>query len=227
MIAKALVSEFVGTFAICFVALTANASFGSVPGGLLGNALANGIIVACFASAAMPVSGAHFNPAVTIGFWVVRKINHAKAIAYICAQFLGAVAGSFFASAAFANDPQVASNGLSAVGLGSTVGSAFIAEIIATFMLMWVIFGTAVDQRHPKMGGLYIGLIVAAGILAVGPVSSGAMNPARWFGPAMITGDFSAMTLFVGGPVTGAILASLIYSWILREPEEKMPETTS
>lgn len=225
MIAKSLVSEFVGTFAICFVALAVKANLGEVPGGLLGIALANGLVVACFATAAGPISGGHFNPAVTIGFWVVRRTSHRDAVLYIAAQLLGAVAGSFFASSSFTNDPNVAVNGMSAVEMGSTVGAAFIAEIIATFMLMWVIFGTAVDPRQPKFGALYIGLMVAVGILTVGPVSSGAMNPARWFGPAVLTGDFSAMTLFLGGPISGAILASLIYTWFLREERTKKPES--
>jgi MIP family channel proteins len=224
MLAKALVSEFVGTFAICFVALAVKANLGEVPGGLLGIALANGLVVACFATAAGPISGGHFNPAVTIGFWVVRKIDHLKASAFILSQLLGATAGAFLASASFTNDPFVAANGLSAVGLGSTVGAAFVAEIVATFMLMWVIFGTAVDPRRAVSGAMYIGLVVAVGILSVGPISSGAMNPARWFGPAVVTGDFSALTLFVGGPIAGAILASVVYSWFLKEDANKKPE---
>jgi len=224
MIAKALVSEFVGTFAICFVALAVKANLGEVPGGLLGIALANGLVVACFATAAGPISGGHFNPAVTIGFWVVRRVDTLRAAAYIGAQLAGAVVGSFFASSSFTNNPNVAENGLSAVELGSTVGAAFVAEIIATFMLMWVIFGTAVDPRQPKFGALYIGLFVAVGILTVGPISSGAMNPARWFGPAVVTGDFSALSLFIGGPIAGAILASVVYSWFLKEGDDKKPE---
>ena len=94
MIAKSLVSEFVGTFAICFVALAVKANLGEVPGGLLGIALANGLVVACFATAAGPISGGHFNPAVTIGFWVVRRTSHRDALLYIAAQLLGAIAGS-------------------------------------------------------------------------------------------------------------------------------------
>jgi glycerol uptake facilitator-like aquaporin len=108
------------------------------------------------------------------------------------------------------------------VALDITGGQAFMLEAVATFFLAFVIFGTAVDLRGPKIGGLAIGFTIAADILAIGPLTGASMNPARSFGPAVASGVYEAQLLYWAAPITGALIASLLYEFLFmrrgREP---------
>jgi len=217
-------AEFIGTFALVFVGsgaiMTAKASQSSA--GLVEVALAHGIILAVMVSALMRISG-HFNPAVTLGFLVTSRIEAMMAALYIVAQVLGAVIAAYALKATFPEVVFVATRGGGqTIALDITGVQAFALEAIATFFLVFVIFGTAVDLRGPKIGGLAIGLTIAADILAIGPMTGASMNPARSFGPAVASGVYEAQLLYWFAPITGGLIAALLYEFLFmrrgREP---------
>jgi MIP family channel proteins len=217
-------SEFVGTFALVFVgsgAIMTTRLSGSTAG-LVEVALAHGLILAVMVSALMRVSG-HFNPAVTLGFLATRRIEAFMAALYVIAQVLGAVVAAYALKSAYPASVFVETRGGGqAIALDITGGQAFILEAIATFFLVFVIFGTAVDLRGPKIGGLAIGFVVAADILAIGPLTGASMNPARSFGPAVASGVYEAQLLYWAAPITGGLVAALLYEFLFmrrgREP---------
>ena len=149
------------------------------PAALVEIALAHGLILAVMVSALMRISG-HFNPAVTLGILATRRIDPMMAALYIVAQILGAVAAGYALKATFPDAVFTATRGGGqAIALDVTGSQAFLLEAIATFFLAFVVFGTAVDLKGPKVGGLAIGFVVAADILVIGPLTGASMNPAR------------------------------------------------
>jgi MIP family channel proteins len=195
---------------------------GNVAAGLVAAALAHGLILAVMVSALMRISG-HFNPAVTLGFLVTRRIEVMMAALYIVAQVIGAVVAGYALKASFPEAIFAATRGGGlSVSLDLSGGQAFMLEAIGTFFLVFVIFGTAVDQRGPKVGGLAIGFTLAAVILAIGPLTGSALNPARAFGPAVASGIYEAQLLYWFAPITGGLVAALLYEFLFlrrgREP---------
>jgi len=217
---KALAAEFISTFALVFAGVGAIAVDSMIGGksGLVGVALAHGLVLAVMISATMAISGGHVNPAVTIGAWVAKKIDTVNAIGYILAQCLGAVVAAFLIKFVIPTDTLIAVHmGTPELGNGISVSQGIIAEIVLTFFLMFVVYGTGIDRRAPKVGGLFIGLAVTLDILVGGPISGAAMNPARHLGPALMGGPTDLIWLYWIGPVAGAVLAALVYKWILEE----------
>jgi MIP family channel proteins len=217
-------SEFIGTFALVFVGSGAimTTKITQSSAGLVEVALAHGIILAVMVSATMRISG-HFNPAVTLGFLATRRIEAMMAALYVVAQLLGAIIAGYALKATYPAAVFVATRGGGqSVALDITGSQAFILEAIATFFLVIVIFGTAVDLRGPKIGGLAIGLTIAADILAIGPLTGASMNPARSFGPAVASGVYEAQLLYWIAPITGGLVAALLYEYLFlqrgREP---------
>ncbi len=210
------ISEFTGMFVFVFIggaAIMISKETGS-PAGLVEVAFAHGLAMGVMVSALMRISG-HFNPAVTIGFIVTRRIEPMMGALYIVAQLLGAVVAAYVLKAAFPEAVFVATRGGGqAISLDITGGQAFILEAIATFALVFVVFGTAVDPRGPKIGGLGIGLVIVADILAIGPLTGASMNPARSFGPAVASGVFEAQLLYWLAPITGGVIAALLYEHV-------------
>ena len=195
---------------------------GNVAAGLVAAALAHGLILAVMVSALMRISG-HFNPAVTLGFLATRRIEAMMAALYIVAQVLGAVVAGYALKASFPEAVFTATRGGGlSISLDITGGQAFLLEAIGTFFLVFVVFGTAVDWRGPKVGGLAIGFTLAAVILAIGPLTGSALNPARAFGPAVATGIYEAQLLYWFAPITGGLAAALLYEFLFmqrgREP---------
>ncbi len=218
---RALLAEFIGTFALIFVGVLAVYHLAG-PAALIGIALAHGLTIACLASATAAISGGHLNPAVTVAFMLTGRIDVLNGFGYIASQLLGAVAAAY--AAAFlmpAGDPTLLSGTVPALAEGFTSTQGLVAESIATFFLVFVILGTAVDRRAPKMGALFIGLAVMIGIFAIGPFTGAALNPARWFGPALVSHSGLLHPLvFIGGPLLGGAVAALIYKFLL---EDKAP----
>ena len=207
------VAEFVGTFALVFVggAALINARNPAGGYGLIEVALAHGLILALMVSATMRISG-HLNPAVTLGFVVTRRIELGMAGVYILGQLLGAMAASYLLKWTFADALFMAARGGGqAVALEVTFSQAVVLEAVATFFLVFVVFGTAVDPQAPKLGGMAIGLTVAADILAIGPLTGASMNPARSFGPAVATQIFEGHLIYWIGPIIGGVIAALLY----------------
>jgi MIP family channel proteins len=217
-------AEFIGTFALVFVGSGAimTARMSQSPAALVEVALAHGLILAVMVSALMRISG-HFNPAVTLGMLATRRIEAMMAALYIVAQILGAVVAGYALKATFPDAIFAATRGGGqAIALDITGVQAFILEAIATFFLAFAVFGTAVDPNAPKIGGLGIGFVVTADILVIGPLTGGSMNPARSFGPAVASGVYEAQLLYWFAPITGAVVASLLYEFLFmrrgREP---------
>jgi MIP family channel proteins len=209
-------AEFVGTFALVFGgggAIVAMRDAGPV--GLVGVALAHGLILAIMVSATMRISG-HLNPAVTIGFLAVRRIDPMMAVVYVSAQVLGAVAAGYALKGLIPPDQFAAVHGtVQEIASGVSSLQAVGLEAIATFFLVFAVFGTAVDPKAPNVGGFAIGLTIAVGILAIGPLTGGSMNPARSFGPAMATQNFIGQFVYWIGPIIGGILAAVLYYTLL------------
>ncbi len=218
------IAEFIGTFALVFVGSGAiiSAKISGSPAALVEVALAHGLILAVMVSALMRISG-HFNPAVTLALLATRRIEAMMAALYIIAQIIGAVAAAYALKATFPDAVFMATRGGGqSIALDTTGGQAFLLEAIATFFLMFVIYGTVIDLRGPKIGGLGIGFVVTADILAIGSRTGASMNPARSFGPAIASGVFEAQLLYWTAPIAGALVAALLYEFLFmrrgREP---------
>ncbi len=211
-LAKQCVAEFIGTFALCFVGILA---IHHNPG-LLGVALASGLTVAVMASAFGAISGGQFNPAVSVALFVAGKMDALRAAAYIVTQLVAATAAGLLIIAVAGDAGKgIVAAGTSDLGATVTPFQGIVLEIILTFFLVVVIFGTAVDSRAPKLGGLAIGLTVTLDILAGGPISGAAMNPARTFGPALASGHWNNHMVYWIGPLIGGVLGGLIYGRFL------------
>ncbi|MDB4898873.1 MAG: major intrinsic protein [Gemmatimonadetes bacterium] len=216
-------AEFIGIFALVFVggASIMAAQLSHNTNGLVVAAIAHGVILAVMVTATMRISG-HLNPAVTIGFLVTRRIEPTMAVIYIIAQLLGATVAAYALKAVFPPEIAVATRlGGQSVSIDLNATQAILCEAIATFFLVFVVFGTAVDPQAPKVGGFAIGLTIGADILAIGPLTGASMNPARSFGPAVVSGIFEGHLIYWIGPILGAIAAALLYDGLfLRRGKE-------
>jgi len=223
----ALVAEFIGSFALTFIGIMAIHHAPTLaPGiGLLAVALAHGIILAVMVCATMPTSGGHINPAITLGFLITGKIKPLAAVAYIAMQLFGGIMAAVIVYAIMGGGEigaAVVKSGTPDVAANISSGTALLCEIIATFFLAFVIWGTAADPRAAKGGGFAIGLTIAADILAVGPLTGASMNPQRSFGPTLIGSLaqgggalWAHHWIYWVGPIIGAALAALIYNFAL------------
>lgn len=217
------VAELIGTFALVFVGSGAIMA-ARTPGagiGLLEIALAHGLVLAVFVTATMRVSG-HLNPAVTLGFLVTGRIGALMAGIYFLAQIGGGVLAAYALRALYPIQTFMAARGGGqTVALDITSGQAYMLEAIATFFLVFVVFGTAVDKHSPRVGGLAIGFTLAAAILAIGPLTGASLNPARSFGPAVVSGIWEGHLIYWIGPLVGGSAAALVYHFLFlyREPE--------
>jgi MIP family channel proteins len=218
---RALLAEFIGTFTLIFIGVLVINNLGRAPAGLIGIALGHGLAIACLASATAAVSGGHLNPAVTFGLLLAKRIDVLNAIGYIIAQCVGGVVAGF--TALYLTSEAVVKTGTPALDRFMTVPQGIVAEAIATFFLVFVVLGTAVDRRAPKMGALFIGLTVTMGILAIGPLTGGALNPARWIGSGVPGHNLSSPVVYLVGPLLGAALAALIYTLFLEDKTALAP----
>ena len=217
---KQCVAELIGTFALIFIGVGAIYNNSTNAGvGLLGVALAHGLTIAVMVSATGGISGGHLNPAVTLGLLVGGKIDLAKSIAYWIAQLLGAtIAGVLLLSLlgnASRTGAQIVADGTPDLAINVGKMQGIMIEAVLTFFLVFVVYGSAVDARAPKIGGLAIGLAVALDILFGGPLTGAAMNPARTFGPALASAHWNNHSVYWIGPMLGGALAGLVYGRFL------------
>jgi MIP family channel proteins len=213
----AIVAEAIGTFLFFFIAAgAALVATGDPAATLLIVAFAHGIVLAVLVSSFGAVSGGHFNPAVTLGLWISGQIDVVKGLAYMVAQLVGGAAAGF-ALAYFFGDVAPA---VPALGDGVDAMEGILLEAIMTMVLLFAVFGTAVDARGPKIGGLAIGLAVTADILLGATLTGAAMNPARWFGPAVAAGVFDNWFVWWVGPFLGAIVVAVLYRSLFAAREE-------
>ena len=217
---NAVIAEAIGTFLFFFVGMGSVAvgayalSIGAEPGGLIAVALAHGVVLAVLVSALAAVSGAHFNPAVTFGVWLTGHIHARRAFAYVLAQSIGGLAAAVALRAVLPAGLQT-DLGLPRLGPGVEPLQGIAIEAILTGVLLVAVFGTAIDLRAHKVGGLMIGLAVAADILMGGQLTGAAMNPARWLAPAAETMIWDNWYVWIIGPLLGAGVAALLYRYFL------------
>jgi MIP family channel proteins len=235
-IEEQLVAEFVGTLALVFIGagsvIIAVANGGGYAG-LLGVALAHGFVLATFISGLGPVSGGHFNPAVTIAVWVGGKIEATRAAGYVLAQLVGAVAGAGLLRWVLPEQAwRSAFLGATLVShrFGITTAKAILLEAILTFLLVITVFAVAVDDRgvFKSIAGLPIGLVLVFDILVGGQLTGASMNPARSFGPALVAWKWTDFWVYLVGPISGGIIAASLYSFVFlraREVAAPMSET--
>jgi MIP family channel proteins len=222
-----LTAEFLGTFALVFFGEGAICADQFLHGagslGVFGIAVAHGLAIAVMFAAFAQVSGAHFNPAVTIGFWVTRRISTLDVLLYWATQLAGAIAAAFVLKAIVPEDTW------RAVALGTPEMirdlprlSAMILETLATFFFVLVFFATAVDEGQStsrSIAGFAIGLTFALGVMVTGPFTGGALNPARALGPALASSHWANWGVYWVGPLAGGFLAGLLYdSLYLKKP---------
>jgi aquaporin Z len=223
---KAAIAEFISTFTLIFVGAGAVIATG-LGLDLTGVALAHGLALAIMVSLTAHVSGGHVNPAVTIGLWVAGKVGSTRAVLLMVAQLLGAVAGALLLKYLVPTELYDAGGGgTPALAEGFAVGKGIVLEAVMTFFLLFAVFATAVDDRGPfsKTAGWTIGLVIAFDIMAFGPYTGAAMNPARWFGPALATGAWSDWFVWIVGPVAGGIIAAVVYqSVFLKDAQPTTP----
>jgi MIP family channel proteins len=221
---RAAVAEFVATFALIFVGAGAViVAVGTGQLDLVGVALAHGLVLAIMVSITGHISGGLVNPAVAIALWVAGKLSTQRAAVLIVAQLLGAVVGGLLLRYVVGGDLfEAGGAGVPALGPEVPVGRGIVLEAILTFLLVFAVFGTAVDDRGPwvKTAGLTIGLVIAFEIMAFGPYTGAAMNPARWFGPALVGGTWSDAVVWIVGPIAGAIVASVLYMTVFLRGKE-------
>ncbi|MDB6020253.1 MAG: family channel protein [Pedosphaera sp.] len=211
---KQCVAEFIGTFALIFIGVGAIYNNSPTMGmGLLGVALAHGLTIAVMVSATGGISGGHLNPAVTFGLLVGGKISFMDSVAYWIAQLAGGSAAGFLLVSLLGQ--KAVAGGTPDLGTDVAQSTGIIIEIVLTFFLVFVVYGSAVDVRAPKIGGLAIGLTVALDILFGGPLTGASMNPARTFGPALASGHWNNQIVYWIGPMVGGALAGLIYGRFL------------
>lgn len=216
-LAKQCVAELIGSFALCFVGILAIKHNPD----LLSIALAQGLVVAVMVSAIGTISGGHLNPAVTLGVLISGEIEVLRAVAYIGAQLLGAILAGYLLVNLFSDfGKSSVAAGTPTLGAGVTVLQGLVIEVILTFFLVLVFLGTIIDARGPKLGGLAIGAAVALAILAGGPLTGGALNPARVFGPALASGTWTHHFVYWLGPLLGGAGAGLLYGrWLVKQSE--------
>jgi aquaporin TIP len=218
------VAEFVGSFALTFVGAGAIAVTGG--GDLVAIALAHGLVIAVMASAVGHISGGHFNPAVTFGFLVARRIDPALALVYWLSQLAGAVLGALLLVVLLPDQLTDAVNlGVPVLGEDVGAGAGFVIEAILTFFLVWVIFATAADPRgsFTSIAGLAIGLTITLDILIGGPLTGAAMNPGRAFGPQLVGNEWGDGWVWYLGPLLGGGLGALAYEYLYLRPARPVP----
>jgi glycerol uptake facilitator protein len=174
------------------------------------------------------VSGAHFNPAVTAAMTALRQIKPADAGIYIIAQLAGAVAGALLVKAILLDEGERANYGAPAVSdlLSGGTFAGMVVEALGAFFLLWAIIGVAVNPRATKeWAALAIGGALGMAVMVFGPLTGGSFNPARAFGPALVSGEWGGADVFllvyVVGPVVGGLVAAFVYFLIFVAPGKK------
>ncbi len=218
---KKYIAEFLGTLLIVFIgagAICADQTLKMTGGHGAGPAWIIpifGIVLVAIVYATSYISGSHINPAVTISFWITRRFRSNTAIYYIISQLLGAVIAACFLRILFPDAVSTVHLGTCTVGKGVGFWKASLIEFILTFLFVFTIYATAVDKRTSKiLAGVAIGLVYLFGVSVCTTFSGGALNPARVFGPAVVSGYFNYHFVWWLGPVSGSIAAGFLYKKI-------------
>lgn len=197
-------AEAIATFALIFVGA------GSVLAGtgVLGIALAHGLVLAVMIYATGHISGAHINPAVTISMWATKRMQSTEAVKYIISQLAGASVAAFILAGIYGNVASSVNN----LASGVSLGTGLLVEIILTFFLVFTIFATAVDKKNKsRHAALAIGFVLIFDHIIGLSLTGASMNPARTFGPALASGMWDNHLVYWVGPIIGALIAAFLY----------------
>jgi glycerol uptake facilitator protein len=228
-LSQKLTAEAIGTAILVFIGagsvpltvfLTGSNPFGSAELSTISFAFAFAIFAAVYSVG--HISGCHINPAVTIALFATRKIDVQTTVSYIGAQLVGAFIGAGLTYAILiGNDPAALGLGAVSVNANAGLGIGFVAEVIGTAILVFTVFGAAVDGRAPAgFAGIIIGFIVYGIIILVGPITGAALNPARQIGPELLGGLIGAQThleqlwVYIAGPIAGGLVGAFAYQFI-------------
>jgi len=224
-LSTSLVAEFIGTFALIFIGAGAGA-LGI--GGLVGVAFAHGLVILGFVYAYGHISGTHVNPAVTLGVWAAGKMDAGRALSYIVFQIAGGIVAALALSwvlggtgtglgvTALAHGLQVKD-----VTINVTPAIGVVLEAILTFFLANAVLNCAVSGKAGNLAGVGIGLTLTFCILMGGPLTGASLNPARSIGPAIATGNFADLWVYLAGPALGGVAAGLLYKFVYEEHPRK------
>lgn len=209
---RVAIAEGIGTFALVFAgtgAVMVNSIAGTVTH--IGISFVFGAVVAALIYGMGHLSGAHFNPAVTLGFWASGFFPKRRVLPYILAQSLGAIAASALLLISLGNVADLGAT----LPLNGNWFQSLVLETVLTFILMFVILGSGLDRRaHNGFAGLAIGLTVGLEAAFMGPITGASMNPARSLGPAMVGGFWQHHWVYWVAPILGAQLAVMVYRFL-------------
>jgi MIP family channel proteins len=219
---EAYVSEFLGTFfLVLFITTVVSVANGFHVFDFAVIGLVHAFVLAMLIYTLGHTSGAHFNPAVTFSLAALRKISPADALIYVIVQLAGGVAAALVTKGLLDDEGRSVHYGAATPSdfISGRGTLALVVEVIGTFVLMWAIMGTAVNPRGERAwAGLVIGITLGFAVMALGPLDGGSFNPARWFGPAVVSGTFTAGWAYVIGPLVGALAAGLLYTALVLRP---------
>jgi aquaporin NIP len=217
---RALVAEAIGTFALVFAgcgAVMVDAKTHAL--GHVGVAITFGLVIMFGIYAVGHISGAHFNPSVTLAFALSRHFPWSRAVGYWGAQLVGAIAAAAVLRGSLGNIADVGAT----LPSGSQAQS-FLWELVLTFFLMFVIMAVATDTRAVgEAAAIAVGGTVGLDAMFGGPISGASMNPARSTGPALVSGNLHALWLYIVAPICGATLAALAYQFVRGEQTRPSP----
>lgn len=217
-LARRATAEMIGTGFLIFFgcgSLVMN-PFDGAKFGVFGVAMVHAFVLSLGISMTMGISGGHLNPAVTLGLLTIKKIAAPDAFVYIASQLVGALVGALLVRTILpSNVGSVIAYGTPMLQATVTVPQAIAIEAVITFLLMSGVMGTIVATNAPKMGGFGVGLTLIPSVMVAGVLTGAAANPARAFGPAVISGNMTAQAVWWIGPIAGAIIAALLWDKVL------------
>ena len=219
---RPLAAEFIGVALFVFIGAGSVIANGMTSGGLgpVGVALAHGLAMGLIISATLSISGGHINPAVTFALWIARKIETRLAALYVVAQLLGALVGAALLPAVFPKPSvQAQSYGTPLLSSLTTFWHGVTLEAVLTFFLVSAVFGTIVSKQAPRIAGWGVGIAILVDALVGGQATGAAMNPARAFGPAIVSWTLTGHVVYWLGPLLGALVAALVWTRILLPKE--------
>lgn len=219
---KKMIAEFIGTCVLvvfgCGIAIVSGVD-------LVATSLAFGLVIVAMAYSVGNVSGCHINPAVSFGMLVAGKMKLVEFFEYVCAQFLGAIAGAGILCAFFGCESGLGANALQTLESGAKVEvwQGLVVEIILTFVFVFAILGVTSKKEFGSAAGIVIGLTLTLVHLLGIPLTGTSVNPARSFGPALLAGGdaLSQIWIFILAPLVGACLAALVFKCLDGKKEEK------
>ena len=218
---KKMLAEFIGTCVLvvfgCGIAIVSGVD-------LVATALAFGLVIVAMAYSVGNVSGCHINPAVSFGMLIAGKMKLVEFFEYICAQFLGGIAGAGILCAFFGCESGLGANALQTLENGAKVEiwQGLVVEIILTFVFVFAILGVTSKKEFGSAAGVVIGLTLTLVHLLGIPLTGTSVNPARSFGPALLAGGdaLSQIWIFILGPLVGACIAALVFKFFEGKKEE-------